>query len=192
LNDIEIALFVNSIKCKKSSFQVVLLLLALALNVAFASKDNSNLMTMLEKLTVPSSLLPSPQTRPIVIITAFNLGFRWHLLNFDCFMKRLSLPYLAVSMDEEGHKWIQRHNMTISTVFVPFHHELNVSTGTNTFRSHLEASRRTTVKVILQLDKFEDVRSISRKWTEFVAKQRTALGVQEIITALENEGTDNY
>lgn len=115
---------------------MLFLLLICAFNTVSALNSNSGLVHMLQQVIVPPKLLQKTQPRPVVIITAFNLGFRWHLLNFDCFMKRLSLPYLAVSMDEEGQNWIKRHDFAISTVFVPFRHELSVSNGTHGFRSH--------------------------------------------------------
>lgn len=51
---------------------------------------------------------------------------------------------------------------------------------------------RTVLKVILQLDKFEDIRSISRRWCDFVGKVRNMPLFADTIRQLEAESTDVF
>jgi hypothetical protein len=70
-------------------------------------------------------------------------------------MKRLKLPYLAVSMDIEGHQWILQMNLTIKSMFLSFQDEIAVSNGTHSYASLpyniLTARKLKAVLAILQL-----------------------------------------
>ena len=44
------------------------------------------------------------QLNRTVLITAINSGYLEHLLNFDCFMKRLGLKYVVFSLDPQMHE----------------------------------------------------------------------------------------
>ena len=51
---------------------------------------------------------------------------------------------------------------------------------------------RMLLKVILQLDKFEEIRSISRRWCDFVSKLRAASNFAEAFRQLESENVDAF
>ncbi len=67
-----------------------------------------------------------------VLVTACNSGYLPHLLNFDCFMKRLGLKYMVFSLDDQLHLILQqRHKGIIS---VPYG-SARIKSASSTFRS---------------------------------------------------------
>lgn len=82
-----------------------------------------------------SFMLPSSPDRPIVIATAVNHGFINHLQNFDCFISRLGLKYVAFSLDSLVYDDITGHHPHINTIFLNISDSIVVSTNASEFRT---------------------------------------------------------
>ena len=52
-----------------------------------------------------------------VIITGANFGYINHLHNFKCFIDRLGLKVLVVSMDERTHKYVSSNMPSMTSLF---------------------------------------------------------------------------
>lgn len=62
----------------------------------------------------------------------------------------------------------------------------------STIQTDKLAGQRAVLRTLIQLDKVEDVRNISRRWVEFVTKVRGAPTLAESLRQLESEAGDNY
>ena len=47
----------------------------------------------------------------LVLVTGGNFGYLNHIHNFNCFVERLGLKYLVISMELHTHYYLQRHGM---------------------------------------------------------------------------------
>jgi len=52
-----------------------------------------------------------------LIMTATNFGFLNHLQNFNCFLKRLGLKFLVISLDEAAHEFITKETNMLSVLW---------------------------------------------------------------------------
>lgn len=72
-----------------------------------------------------------------VFVTAANHGFLNHLMNFYCFVEKLKLKVLVVSLDEEIDKYLASHNSSyiVSYFLGGESGKEQVQTGAASFRS---------------------------------------------------------
>lgn len=92
----------------------------------------------------------------IVIVTGCNYGFINHLNNFKCFLERLGMKFLVVSMDQKAHNYLANHSSATMTPYnVGSGTVGEVSGGVVTFRSKdfnlLTAKKKEAVHDIMKL-----------------------------------------
>lgn len=138
---------------------VIIALILLIKVVAIISDSTSGNNELLKKLQAASGVYtdPAKQIKNTVIVTGCNFGFVNHLHNFECFMKRLGMKFLVISMDERAHDYITTKTSMISYLLV--NNNTNggdaITTAPQEFRSKqfnlITAKKKEAVHDILKL-----------------------------------------
>lgn len=65
----------------------------------------------------PTTVAPGQDLSKTVIITGANYGYMNHLHNFKCFIDRLELKVLVISMDARTHKYVSEKMPTLISFY---------------------------------------------------------------------------
>jgi hypothetical protein len=98
-----------------SWFLVLYLHVCLAVSLAkelLSPTDMALLEQKLKKVAgvyTDEALVKKYHLEKTVVITGCNHGFLNHLFNFDCFMRRLGMKYLVITMDKDAETELRKH-----------------------------------------------------------------------------------
>lgn len=91
--------------------------------------SDDKLTEMLGKVVVTKA------SNTFVIATAVNHGFLHHLYNFDCYMRRLNLPYVVFSLDSLAAASLEQKANVINSFHLQIPGEKDASVNASEFRS---------------------------------------------------------
>lgn len=103
---------------------ILLLSLFLKSNVSFALADNSlaevlNLGAGLYTSKLSSNYKDNHQNLDkTVLVTAFNYGYIGFLHNFKCYLDRLNLKAVVISMDVKAHEYVHEHLINLHSYYL--------------------------------------------------------------------------